>query len=189
MALVPWKKLIEADDLGRQELLEEKLDITKSEIYEVEGDHLSAGCLIFEKSLKKGLKKNQALAEITTHTLSALVEADWGNSRNAVRRTSKKIKKDYLSLKNNIENKVDQDFSNIHFLREDVFELVKNKKFLVNSINKNGWDINFSSKDLLRGTKLPHKFDGLSYFLFGVYYAIGNPGRENQFYLNKLIIN
>jgi hypothetical protein len=184
MAIVPWKKLIESSETQKDGLLEEKLGITREEIIMVKDDYLSAACLIFEKTLKMGLKKHQALAEITTHTVSALVENDWSKPQTSVRRTSRLIKNDYFVLKNEMFKQSRQEFSNIHFLREEVFQLVKNKEFLVNSINKNGWDVTFSSKDILRGTKLPHKIDGLFSFLLGVYFSIGNPGKQNQFYLN-----
>lgn len=184
MAIVPWKKLIESDDFQRQKLLEEKLGITQEEMYDVEGDYLAGACLIFSKTKDMGFKKNQSLAEITTHTLSALVESDWDKPQNAIRKTSRAMKKEYVNLNRSISEKTGQEFTNIHFLREDAFKEVEKKEFLANSVNHNGWDVLFSKKDILRGIKIPYKVDELFSFLLGVYFSIGSPGYENQFYLN-----
>lgn len=169
--IVPWKELMECSEQTRYELLEERLGISREEAISVESP-VEAGTLVLQKSIDLGLEKYEALGQLTTHTLAAITEDNFDG--NFARRFSRRLKDRY--------GEKTADIPYIHFLRSEVFENFFGKSLEANH-SVSGWDVDFSTHDLVRGTKLPFPIDDLSVFLCGVYNAIGHQNGSNQFYL------
>jgi len=178
--------LINAKGHRIYKILEKGLNISRFEAESVVGDMIGAACMIYEKALARGLKKNQALAEIKTYTLAALVDDVWSsNPNNSARRVGRKLVKHYGHERASTRKRTGRTLPHIHFLREDAFRLVSQKTLLANALKSNStWDVEYSNIDINRGTKIPNPLDELGAFLLGVYFSIGSPGEGNQFYFN-----
>ncbi|MFW5991117.1 MAG: hypothetical protein ACOCQX_02705 [Candidatus Nanoarchaeia archaeon] len=175
MNLVQWKEIIESDSKGRYKILEESLNISPTEAKEAFADPVIAGILVYEKALDMGLEKYQALGEIKTHTVAALVEQEW--DRNSSRKLSRRLQERYAKFRLNGE-------PYIHHLRSEVFRQVEGKRLNPNFTNGD-WDVEYSRHDLVRGTKIPPLIDEQSSFLCGVYTSIGHLNGTHQFYLSS----
>lgn len=182
MAKIGWRELYDSNSESRYDVLLDSLGITREEAEAVINKPLDAARLIFSKTQKMDLPFRESLAEITTSTLASLVERDWNTE--SPRLASKELKKMFGSDRELFQDRYGITLPYIHFLRASTFKAETGRELLPNVLNSNGWDLKFSNRDLVKGTKVPHQFTEIGTALMGVYFAVGCPADGYKFILN-----
>ncbi len=178
--LVSYSKLFNSTPEQRDELIKDSLGITPEERKSLKGV-LDASVLLYRKALEKGLKKAEAAGQITYQNLASLL-GDWKQPVSDVFN----VVKDVSDLLQKIE--YNENTTKINSLRGYVFEIVHKKPMRYNKEKTGNYhNVEFSSMDLARGTKIPATLDERLALLMGVYFMSARPAKMNKIYfeINK----
>lgn len=183
--LIGWREIMEATSHERDLLLIERLGIMPGEADECNDIH-DAARLIMKKAMGIGLEKYDALQQISTHNLAALLSPDWSSPSDASRATSRQITETMIKRYNG----EGLNFPAIHYLRADAFMDITGKPLTVNAEEAfHTWEIDFSDHDLIKGVKLPDRLGEVECFVLGAYSALGLYSSQNNLILNTGLKN
>jgi hypothetical protein len=185
-SLISWEELFRSSSEQRFTLLRNALGIDSEAAKRLIGSSVEAGCLILESGLEMGLSKREALEQISTINIAAVIDPDWEKPQTAIKNSNHELHARYSGEKVSSRKQFGIDFPLIHFLRKESFERVVGKSFIANAIlTKRYWDVRASNQDFKRGSIIPYPVDEMGLFIMGVYYTISSTNGKNQFILHS----